>query len=926
MNAQIVSYSPAFPTDTDIITITYDATQGNAALLGESPVYMHTGVITNLSAPGQWFYDTPWGVNSANTLMTDIGNNKHEISFHVRNFYGVPMSETILELAFVFRNSDGSKVGKTATEGDIFIPVFSNSSQLLGNFSTPGDDLLIVSTSDVIPITAVSSINSTLTIFDNGTQIAQGTGTELMHNLTVNGTGNHTVTMTAEASGMTVSDTFTYVINPTILTQNPPAGTELGINYLSPSSVRLQLYAPNKNNVYVIGDFNNWEPDVNYFMNRGTDNATWWIELTGLTPGQEYAFQYLVDGDLKIADPYSEVILDPNNDQWIPSSTYPNLHPYPDGLTTGIVSLLQPGKTPYNWQTTNFQRPEKTDMVVYELLIRDFVGNQNYQTLMDSLDYLETLGVNVIELMPINEFEGNNSWGYNPSFHMALDKYYGTADDFKAFIDAAHSRGIAVVADVVYNHAFSQSPFAQLYWNSADFVPAADNPWLNEYPKHGFNVGSDFNHEAQATKDFVDRVMKYWLTEFRLDGFRFDLAKGFTQNQTCDNTGGNCDIGGWAAYDASRVALIKRMADVMWAASPDSYMILEHFTDNSEEQDLSNYGILIWGNGNHDYNEGSMGYNSNLNWYSYQSRGWSDPHLVTFMESHDEERLMYKNLEFGNNNGNYNVKDLTTALARQELVGSFFFTIPGPKMIWQFGELGYDESINLCSDGVTIDPNCRLDEKPLHWEYLQENDRNRLYHVYKALIDLKDYDTFRTTNYSMDVGSATKRINLNHSAMNATVIGNFNVVPNSIDPNFQHTGTWYNYFTGASIQVNNVNDQISLDPGEYHIYTDQPLPVPVLSSTMVGNENLSAEVLENLTVYPNPATDKVFLNYMLSEAGTVKISLLNLMGQKVANLLTNYQASGDRRISFEADLLDAGVYFISVETEHSLLVEKLIIQ
>ncbi len=111
---------------------------------------------------------------------------------------------------------------------------------------------------------------------------------------------------------------------------------------------------------------------------------------------------------------------------------------------------------------------------------------------------------------------------------------------------------------------------------------------------------------------------------------------------------------------------------------------------NSEETVLSNYGMMLWGNMNYDYNEATMGYVSNLTGATYKSRGWSDMHLVSYMESHDEERLMYKNLQYGNSSGTYNIKFFPIAIQRMKLAGVFYFTIPGPKMIWQFGELGYD--------------------------------------------------------------------------------------------------------------------------------------------------------------------------------------------------------------------------------------------
>src|SRR5690606_13484994 len=99
---------------------------------------------------------------------------------------------------------------------------------------------------------------------------------------------------------------------------------------------------------------------------------------------------------------------------------------YPQGKTTGNVSVIQGGSTKYSWKNNTFQRPETKDLVIYELHLRDFLGAHSYSALKDTLNYLSRLGVNAIELMPVKEFEGNSSWGYNPSFFFAADKYYGT--------------------------------------------------------------------------------------------------------------------------------------------------------------------------------------------------------------------------------------------------------------------------------------------------------------------------------------------------------------------------------------------------------------------------------------------------------------------------------------------------------------------
>ena len=103
-----------------------------------------------------------------------------------------------------------------------------------------------------------------------------------------------------------LTDSFHYIVNGNVVTQNPPVGTQNGINQIDATTTRLQLWAPDKSYVYVIGDFNNWLPHPDYFMKQSADGNTWWIDLIGLDSNEEYAFQYYVDGSIRIADPYSE--------------------------------------------------------------------------------------------------------------------------------------------------------------------------------------------------------------------------------------------------------------------------------------------------------------------------------------------------------------------------------------------------------------------------------------------------------------------------------------------------------------------------------------------------------------------------------------------------------------------------------------------
>jgi len=593
--AQIVSIDPAFPKRDEVVTITYDATKGNGGLVGESPVYMHTGLITNNSTSGSdWKYVVGnWGTDDAKVKMTSIGNDLHQISYVINDYYGIPENEEIEMLAFVFRNVDGSKEGKTAQLQDIFLE-FNSTDEFSAQLISPTQTNIIANLNDDIIIKYGTSEISDIVIQDNGVIIYEENTNYVEYTYNVSEIGDHLIRISATFDGVILVSEFNIAVNPELVVEDLPAGSKPGINHLSATSTRLVLLAPQKSSAYLIGDFNDWKIRTEYFMKQTPDGQFFWIDLENLVEDQNYAFQYIVDGQFFIADPFSELILDESSDPFISDITFPNLHPYPVNKATGNVSLLRTGAENYQWQN-DFEPPAKEDLVIYELLMRDFTGDHNYQTVLDTLDYLERLGINAIEFMPVNEFESNRSWGYNPSFHMALDKYYGSPTAFKTLIDECHRRGIAVILDVVYNHAFSQSPFAQLYWDAANFRPSADSPFLNPIAKHPYNVGYDFNHESEYTKLFVKRVTKYWLEEYHIDGFRFDLSKGFTQKSSTND-------GVFAAYDLSRIKILQDYADNIWDFNPNAYVILEHFATNTEEKVLSSYGMMLWSNHKHAFN------------------------------------------------------------------------------------------------------------------------------------------------------------------------------------------------------------------------------------------------------------------------------------------------------------------------------------
>ncbi|MCK5838209.1 MAG: T9SS type A sorting domain-containing protein, partial [Bacteroidales bacterium] len=700
-----------------------------------------------------------------------------------------------------------------------------------------------------------------------------------------------------------------------------PADVQNGINYIDDNTITLVLHDPPaaKDFVFVIGDFNEWTATDEGYMKRTPDGTKWWTTITGLTPGTEYAYQYYIDKELKLADPYCDKILDPWNDRYISETTYPSLKSYPWDQTLGIVSVLETGQTEYVWQVPNFTpvavNETQSNLVIYEMLIRDFVESRDIKDVQNKLDYLQNLGVNAIELMPFNELEGNDSWGYNPSFYFATDKAYGTEDDYKAFIDECHQRGIAVIMDMVLNHSFGQSPMVQMYFNSETNQTTSENPWYNQIATHPYSPGYDFNHESIYIKDFTKRVLDYWLTEYKIDGFRFDLSKGFTQTNTLGNTWL------WGQLDPSRIAIWKRIADSIWSVNPDTYVILEHFAENDEETILANYGMLIWGNENHHYLQGAMGWNSNsdFSWASYQERGWNDPHAIVYMESHDEERMMYKNINWGNASGDYDISDSSLALKRGEIAATFFFTIPGPKMVWQFGELGYDYTINY---------NGRTGPKPIRWDYYDDYQRKYLHDFYAAVIKLKqEQDVFRTENYTLSLAGPMKRIKLNGNPMSASIIGNFDVIQGSINPAFHHPGKWYEYFTHDSITVIDINEEIMLEPGEYRLYTDIKLAKPDLNtgifSPTVTSKNISS-------VYPNPSSDGFNIKFLLKNNADVELVIFNGLGQEIKTLVVGNLPSGEQVIFWDGtdhhgQKAGKGLYFYQLTIDQHQELRKLVV-
>jgi hypothetical protein len=619
--------------------------------------------------------------------MTQVGTSSNytlTITPDLYTYFGVPTNSSITEICVVFRSADASLQSRP----DYFVPVGA----FQYNLTAPAlNSNNIISSGSNVTVTANNTNGSAnYQLFVNGSTTPLNTqNTSNYSFVDTNVTVNKNYVLRITQGNTTFTARFSVIINPGNLTGAMPSGLVDGINYnpSDPTKATLVLNAPFKSFIYVAGSFNNWQPTSAFAMKRDTASGStkYWLELTGLTPGQIYAYQYWVcdvvnlpvgsPAIVKTADPFSTLVLSPFDDPEIQSlGVFPNLPAY-SAIAPGQereVTVLQTGPNnlfSYNWSsaTTNFVKPKKKDLVFYEVLIRDFDATRTYQDLINRIDYFKNLKINAIKLMPVMEFEGNMSWGYNTVFHMALDKRYGPPVKLKEFVDLCHQNGIAVILDIALNHVFGRSPLERMWmldsdndgWaNGTGPRTTTENPYVNQVALHSYNVGSDLNHFRETgpggnlTNTYAIRTIQYWINEFKIDGYRWDLTKGFTNQCTSMDEG--CTNG----YRTDRVAKMKWYADNQWAADPLSLVIFEHLgTGGSaqEEVEWASYnrvgnqgGIMQWRKMTDPYANLLKGNATNL-------AAVTDPsdRMIGYAESHDEERVVYKALnEAGQTVGN----------------------------------------------------------------------------------------------------------------------------------------------------------------------------------------------------------------------------------------------------------------------------------
>ncbi len=726
--AQIVTTSPAIvQQSSQNIVLTYhaDAAEGNGGLKGltaSTPVYAHIGVITNKSN-GSWAYAPTWLDNSEKYKLTYVSANTWTLTIgDIRTYFGITdASEVVKQIAIVFRNATGTKEGKTSSGGDIFVDVAADGFEL--NFSSSAGSLLI-NKATTMTFTATSSQAATISIAVNGTTVATGTGkTELSASYTFSAVGSYTVTATANNGSETLTKTLSVVYVTASTAATYPGGVpKMGAVKNADGTVTFCLAAPGKSSVVLVPSWDDYQVLSKNVMNYQDYNGQryFFTTVSGLSDSEYYPYYYYVDATYKVADPYAHLVLDCYSDKWLDESIWPDMPKYPYDKFDDTMLAVYRGDADSNYKFSSFTIPDHSQLVIYELLVRDFTGTEGaangegtLRKAIEKFDYIKELGVNAVELMPVMEFNGNNSWGYNTNFYMALDKAYGSPEDLKDFVELCHQNGIAVILDIVFNQSDGLHPWYQMY-------SASENPFYNATAPHSYSVLNDWRQENELVQQQWKDALQYWLTAYNVDGFRFDLVKGLGTTY-----GSSTD-----AYNASRVAVMKNLHAAITEVKPNGIHINENLATAQEENEMAADGQLNWANINTEACQYAMGYASNSSLSRFLStsdsnRTWGS--TVSYAESHDEERMGYKVAQYGET-GLKGVDD--ASMNRLAAVAVQMLLTPGPKMIWQFGELGNDQTTKIGSSNNT-------DAKIVHWNYLNDTNRKALHDVYAALCNLR---------------------------------------------------------------------------------------------------------------------------------------------------------------------------------------------
>jgi len=688
-----------------------------------------------------------------------------------------------------------------------------------------------------------------------------------------------------------------------IVESSRPADTRFGVNVQAKKAIFV-VHAPAQPFMQVLVGKPNvtLTPADAKVMNKALgETDIWWLE-TSLTAG-EYEYQYLLPDGRRISDPFSRRV---RNNQTV-------FDIGPGGVSTA---------DDYPWQDSGFIRPDLDTLLIYELHLDDFAAKGSAQgrfiDLIDRLDYLDSLGINAVELMPIMEFPGDRSWGYNTSHYTAVEATYGTPWQFKQLVDAAHQRNIAVILDIVWNHMDGSGPLWQI---QPDYVLnpyfKADDDLRPHETQIGFG-GVDLDHFTAETQAFVREVDRIWIEEYHADGFRFDFTRGIGWDLAQPQFG----ILGWSAALRILDATAYQIAEHLPA---DPYLIrvsdLDAGWNDSFHDQLINdiYGpvptlstISAMILGLHEYNSTNPGYDNRTQ-------------TVKATVTHDEQSLIQEMVRFKG-------ISLPVALQRDLLYSAMTFTSLGIPMIWQGQELGMQSGWNDDNQNGNWDEE-KLAYRPMKWSLIGTERGDRHFQFYRKLIALRKrnsalfqgiyqelwrYNAERVLVYGYE--DTTSSTNENEIMAVANFSGSEQTVTNVP---WLSVGDWQDVLDDSTV-FTTISDTIAN-------FTIAAYSIKLFSkilNTQVAENNLTKAPMQFSLYqnYPNPFNSSTTIQFNLQHPEVVTLKIYSALGNEVCSLLNKKDfAAGSHNITWDAENLPSGIYFYRLKTASEVSTKKLIL-
>lgn len=672
-----------------------------------------------------------------------------------------------------------------------------------------------------------------------------------------------------------------------IVKASRPYGTRAGVN-LSDSGAVFVLYAPGRPVVQLLlapeGQPLNIQEARTMKKALGEDGV-WWLDVA-LSPGR-YVYQYLFLDGTRISDPLSRYVV---NGQTV-------FEVGPGGISTA---------DDFEWSDQDFVRPALDTLVIYELHVDDFAaqgsGRGRFFHVIQKLDYLDSLGINAIELMPIMEFPGDRSWGYNTSHYAAVEATYGTPREFKELVNEAHRRGIAVILDIVWNHMSGSGPLWKMQPNYEQnpFFKAEQDLRPNE--TRGTFGGVDWDHFTPQTQAFVNEIHRIWIEEYHVDGFRFDFTRGIGWDLSRPQYG----ILGWSSWLKKHYPGIYQIAEHL-PADPrlisissldagwnDSFhdMLLKDI--HGPAPSLSVISALVLGL--HEYNPNTAG---------YEDRTQTVKACVT----HDEQSLIQEMVRF---------KGIPqeTALRRDLLYNAMLFTSLGIPMIWQAQEMGmqsgwFDDNHNGNWDEE------KLAYRPVDWSLLSTERGKRHFRAFRKWITLrkKNPALYRGEFYVIQRFDSERVLVYGYRDESAGSKGDAVVVVANLSSTDRRLSAVRWLESGRWKEI--LSDSVVTVEGDSLRDLTIPAYTALIFARQIGTEVADGKIRATPPVefsvwpaFPNPFNSETVLVFQLPESAPVTVQVFDAKGHRVFATNLGRKSAGRHRFVWQTPPLASGVYFV----------------